>query len=493
MTGHEAHGSCSGWTDTPEASTPRTPQDTVTTRRNFLRSLGAAGLLGVPALTACSRAAAPPADIIGLRQAIRGRVVLPGEPGFPEVSKPWNLAVTQRVRAVAEIADPADAAALVAFVRRAGLSLSAQPNGHGASDDLDGVVLVRTRRLDSLHVDPDARTARIGAGVTWGQVLAESGPHGLIGLAGSLPSINVTGFTLGGGLSWFGRRYGWAAGSVSAFDLVDPDGRPRRITSASDPDLFWALRGGGGDFGLVTALEFALHPAPALFGGRMTWPADCGPQVMAAFREVTANAPDELTVWMTRMQIPTRPATVGVAVTFLGTEAEARALLAPFDHIAGRVADTRAVLPIAELGTVMSEPSTPEAAISAGEYLTHIDDRTAATLLEPTALVQIQVRHLGGALGRPSDSAVGPIAAPYCVVGTAIARSPGSVEAAKADFADLNSQLSPALAGRRPFNFLAPDDRAAAAFTPDALARLRGIKHSRDPKTVVRSNFPVLA
>jgi UDP-N-acetylenolpyruvoylglucosamine reductase len=461
-------------------------------RRAFIGGIGAAGVAAVTGGSVTARPATGGGD---LRTVVRGRMSQPGDPGFAAACQPWNTAVTQRVRAVVEIADADDAAALVRYARRAGLSVSAQPNGHGANDDLRDVILVRTGRLDEVRVDPAARTARVGAGVTWGRVLAATGPHGLTGLAGSSPGINVTGFTVGGGLSWFGRKHGWAADSVTAFDVVDPDGRRDRITANSDPELFWALRGGGGDFALVTAVEFDLHPAPTVFGGRMMWPGFVAPAVMTAFREVTAHAPDELTVWFQQLQPPGSPiAITNVLAAYLGDEAKGRALLSPFDAIPGRLIDTRAVMPIADLGEIASEPTDPSPVRTTSELLTGIDDHTAEALLQPiTPLVTVQVRHLGGAFARPSDTAVGPLPAPYGLIATGMMTTPESGAAIEARRQQYREALHPALAHRSPFTFLTPGDTAVRAFTPASLARLRTIKQRRDPHAVIRGNFPVLA
>ncbi|MEV4259707.1 FAD-dependent oxidoreductase, partial [Spirillospora sp. NPDC049652] len=182
-----------------------------------------------------------------LRGVLRGTVLEAGDDGFERARRPWNLAVEQPVRAVVEAADAEDVAALVRHARLAGLTVATQPSGHGATGDTADAVLLRTTRLDELSVDPETRTARAGAGVKWGRVLEAASPHGLTGLAGSSPAVTVTGYTLGGGLSWFGRRHGFASDSVRAFEVVDASGTPARVTAASDPDLFWALRGGGGD------------------------------------------------------------------------------------------------------------------------------------------------------------------------------------------------------------------------------------------------------
>jgi FAD/FMN-containing dehydrogenase len=258
---------------------------------------------------------------------------------------------------VVDAEDADDVAALVRYARNHGLTVTAQPSGHGATGDVDGVILLRTRRLDELSVNPDARTARVGAGVTWGQVQAVAGPHGLTGLPGSSPVVSVAGYTLGGGLSWFGRKHGWAADSVTAFDVIDAEGHRARVTAESDAELFWALRGGGGDFSIVTALEFDLHPAPDLYGGRMLWPADRAPGVLAAFRDITAGAPHELTVWVDLLHFPGSAPLIAMDATYLGNPAEGQALLRSFDDVGTPISDSRAAMPIADLAP--SPPNRP--------------------------------------------------------------------------------------------------------------------------------------
>lgn len=465
-------------------------------RRAFLGAAGV-GVVGATAWAVGDHVTTRGSTAAGedLRTIVRGQVSLPGDPGFATASRAWSTAIAQQPRAVVELADADDAAALVRYARRAGLSLSVQPTGHGASNDLEGVILVRTSKLDTVQVDPAARTARVGAGVPWGRVLAEAGPHGLTGLAGSSAAVNVTGFCLGGGLSWFGRKHGWAADNVTAFDIIAPDGHPNRITATSDPDLFWALRGGGGDFALVTAVELEIYPAPTIFGGQMVWPGTAAPAVLAAFRDVTADAPDELTVWFQQFQPPGSPTVVtSVLAAYLGDETRGRALLSRFDSIPGRLKDTRRTMAIADLGEIASEPTDPVPEMFASELLTGIDDQTADALLQPiTPLLAIEIRHLGGAFARPSDSAAGPLTAPYCLIAIGMVTTPESKTAIQARRQQYRDALRPVLAGRAPFTFLTPGDTTARAFTPNALTRLRAIKNSRDPHTIIRSNYPVLA
>ncbi|MCP2355835.1 FAD/FMN-containing dehydrogenase [Nonomuraea thailandensis] len=426
-----------------------------------------------------------------LRSVVRGRVLLPGDAGFDPAHRPWNLAVEQPVAAVVEAADAGDVAALVRFARSAGLGVAVQPNGHGASGRAAGTILLRTGRLDTLEIDAAARRARIGAGVPSGRVQAAAAAHGLTGLPGSSPVVSVAGVALGGGLSWFGRAHGWVSDAVTAFDVVDAEGRQRHVTAGSDPDLFWALRGGGGDFAVVTALELTLHPAPSLFGGRVLWQGEHAPAVMDAFRQITAAAPEELTVWLDLLHFPGSDPMVAVDATYLGGQDAARDLLAPLDRLARPLSDSRRVMRVSELGGITAEPTDPGPGLSRAELLTELDDAAAKTLLtDPIApLLSVQVRQLGGAFARPSDSPQGPLTEPYALYLFGIPAGPSTAAAVAARQRGLAEALP--VSGRKPFTFLNPAETAADAFAPAALARLRAVKRHHDPHNVLRSNFPV--
>jgi FAD/FMN-containing dehydrogenase len=431
-----------------------------------------------------------------LRNAVRGRVLLPGEDGFDEAARPWAVGVHQPVAAVVEAENAADVAALARYAREAGLTVTAQPSGHGASGDVQGVILLRTGRLDWVEVDAEARVARVGAGVRWGRVLAETGKHGLTGPAGSSPAVTVAGFVAGGGISWFGRRYGWAADSVRAFEIVDADGEQVRVTAESDSELFWALRGGGGDYALITSIELALYPAPSVYGGRIVWPAARTAAVFEAFRQITADAPRELSVWINRVAPPPpAPPMVTVDVTYLGGEAEAKALLAVFDEIGGSLSDSRGLMDLADLGTIAAEPIEPSPMLARTELLTGLDEATLATLADAdlAPLLNLQVRHLGGALAEadPAGGAGGALAEPYMLYLLGL-RLPHLADAVRGKQAALIEALGEAVSGRKPYTFLAPAENAAQAFPAGTLARLREIKRHRDPYGVFRANFPVL-
>ncbi|WP_433414651.1 FAD-binding oxidoreductase [Microtetraspora malaysiensis] len=443
-----------------------------------------------------------------LRRTVRGRVLVRGDEGFDAARAPWDPAVEQNVLAVVEAEDAADAAAVTAAARLAGVGVAAQAYGH-APAAFEGAILLRTGRMRGVQVDAAARTARVEAGASWGDVLRAAGRHGLTGLAGSSPVVSATGFTLGGGLSWFGRAHGFAADAVRAFEVVDAEGERGRVTADSDPDLFWALRGGGGDFALVTAMEIDLYPAPSLYGGRLVWPAERAQEVLAAYRSVTATAPDELSVWFHLLQFPPFPSVpeplrglsaVTVEAVFLGDPTEGRALLRRFDSVPGVILDTRCALDVADLGDVCAEPTEPTPSLFRGELLTALDDAAATALLASAGpgsvapLAYVQLRHLGGALARPAKDvgACGRVAEPYLLGMLGVPATPEVAAGIRERQASIVRALTPHTSGRKPFTFLGHEEGAAAAFPGDVLARLRDVKRDHDPMGVFRANHPVL-
>lgn len=442
-----------------------------------------------------------------LASCLPGQVVDPRHPDWAALSRPWVLSVDQRPCAVVDAADEEDVVAVVQWANRHGMTVAAQPVGHGATRALDGTVLVRTRGLREIAVDVENRVARVGAGVKWGELLAAVSDHGLTGLAGSSPDPSVVGYTLGGGLSWFGRAFGLAAHSVVAVEVVDGHGELRRVTAASDPDLFWALRGGGGDYGIVTAMEFALHPAPHVYGGRLLWPVEMARPVLTAFARITATAPDELTLWAHLLRFPPLPeipeplrggAFVSVDVAFLGGADEAERLLAPLRSLPALRSDSLGTVALADLGDIAAEPVDPMPIAEMSGLLRSFDEVAIDRLLDAAGgpdspLAVVQVRHLGGALARATeaDGPTGALVEPYQVFCLGVPVSPEVVHAIGQTFAAIRAALADHLSGRRAFNFLADDEDPSGALSATALGRLSAVKAEVDPRGTIRSNRPV--
>ncbi|MGD7789129.1 FAD-binding oxidoreductase [Propionibacteriaceae bacterium Y1700] len=423
-----------------------------------------------------------------LRTAVRGRVWLPGDDEFDQVRRPWNLAVEQSPCVVVEAADADDVADLLCFASANGVPVATQPSGHGATGRAEGSILLRTTCLDSISIDPSTMTARIGAGVRSGELQRAAAEHGLTALPGSSPVVTVTGASLGGGLSWFGRAFGWMADSILAADTVLADGTPRRV-DAADPDLLWALRGGGGELAVVTALELRLRPAPTVFGGRQLWAGTHAREVAEVYRTMTETAPDGLTLWLELLHFPGSEPMVAIDSTFLGAEHTARDLMAATDRLPAPMTDTRAVMSVADLGQITAEPTNPGPGQSRGELLTALDDRALDALLtEPIApLMSVQVRHLGGALGQPSDSPHGPLTEPYAVYMFGVPATPDRAEEIKVKQVDL-ATASP-VSGRKPITFLSPAERLSDALPEASLRRLRRLKDTVDPNRIIHGNF----
>ncbi len=280
----------------------------------------------------------------------------------------WVVNIDQHPMAVLEVHDADDVIAAVRWAVDHGCQVTAQPTGHGASPRCDQTVLLRTRALGGIEVDVQRRTATVGAGVKAGELCAALDGTGLTFLCGSNPDPSVTGMTITGGISWFGRAYGLGADSIVSVEMVDGLGRSRRLSATEDPELFWAIRGGGGDFGIITKLEVALHPAPAVYGGRLLWPIEQMDAVLRAFRDATSTAPEELTTWFHVYRFPPFPevpepirgkAFAAVAVAHLGTREEAEPHLAAFRAIPGMAMDLVGEVPLGALGSIADEPTDP--------------------------------------------------------------------------------------------------------------------------------------
>jgi FAD/FMN-containing dehydrogenase len=304
-----------------------------------------------------------------LRDRVAGETVLPGDGGWDAARQAWNLSVDQRPAAVVFPETAEEIAAVVEVAAAHGLRVAPQGTGHSAAPigPLEGTILLKTSRMRGVEIDAEANRARVRAGALWGEVVPAAAEHGLAALAGSAKDVGVVGYTLGGGIGWLARRHGLACNSVLAVEAVTADGRIVRAGADDEPDLFWALRGGGGSLAIVTALEFALHPVAELYAGALFWPLERAGEVLHTWRELVVAAPDELTSLGRLMQFPPIPevpepfrgrAFVLVEAAHCGPEADGAALLQPLRALGPETA-TLATIPVDGLSELHMDPPQP--------------------------------------------------------------------------------------------------------------------------------------
>jgi FAD/FMN-containing dehydrogenase len=436
-------------------------------------------------------------------------LVLPHDPGWNEARRAWNLAVDQRPAAVAIPESAEEAAAVVRWARSRGLRIAAQGTGHGAPamGSLAHTVLVKTWAMRGIEIDPDARRARVEAGVLWAELSEAASKHGLAGLAGSSPDVGVVGYTLGGGLSWLGRRHGLAANSVTAVELVDAEGEHLRVDSENEPDLFWALRGGGGAFGLVTALEFELYPIPDVYAGVLFFPAERGPEVLRAWRRWIEDVPDGLTSVGRLLNFPPLPelpehlrgrSFVVVESVYLGDEEQGVELLRPIREL-GPEMDTVATIPVEQLSKVHMDPEDPVPGAGDGMLLSDFPEEAIDSLVRVAGagsgspLLTLEVRHLEGELARPrpGNGVLSAIEARFAVFAAGIAATPEMGAAVRAHIELVQAALAQWDSGRDYLNFTERRERGQRFFGSKAFARLQAVKARVDPQDVFRSNHPI--
>src|SRR5581483_9327317 len=262
------------------------------------------------AYTALSqRRTAQVSAVDALRRKVKGAVIEPGGAGWDAATQAFNLTVRQEPALTAVPVDERDVVAIVEFARSQGMQVTAQRTGHNAEPlgSLDDVILVKTDALQGVEIDAERRIARVRAGAKWGDVVPRASDLGLAALHGSTPDVSVAGYSLGGGVGWYARKLGLSSNSVRAIELVTADGELRRVDHDQEPDLFWALRGGGGSFGIVTALEVQLYAIPDIYAGVLFFPWERASEVLHAWREWTETVPEELTSVGRILQFPPIP------------------------------------------------------------------------------------------------------------------------------------------------------------------------------------------
>ncbi|WP_072807476.1 FAD-binding oxidoreductase [Rhodococcoides yunnanense] len=429
--------------------------------------------------------------------ATRGLVLEPGTAEYVVEVTGFNVAVDHQPAAVLVAADADDVAAAVRIAARAGLKVAVKATGHGAAATGPDTILIATRALDTLRIDHDARTATIGAGVVWQKVLDAAAPFGLAALAGSATTVGAVGYTLGGGLGPIARTYGFAADHVRSIEVVTADGVVRRADEHQNPDLFWAVRGGGAAFGIVTEIVVDLFPIQTVLGGGVFFDIADAAAVLQAWRLWVPTLPESVSTSAAILHLPPAPelpeplrgrTVLHVRFTHVSNTEDGYALLAPIRGLAAPILDTVAEIPFAAIASVHMDPVDPIPAMERGLLLTELTEDALAVFLGTAELpfAVAELRAMGGALHRePSvPNAVGGRSAAFSLLAIGVLVPP---------IADIVPEALDAFVGRfEPWSsgaFVnmagaatgAPADRVRAAWDSVTKDRLDTLRAALDP------------
>jgi FAD/FMN-containing dehydrogenase len=447
------------------------------------------------------------AELDGLAIDLDGTLVRPGEPDWDIARQAWHLAVDQRPAAVVIAQSVRDVQNVVHTARRLGLRVAPQSTGHNAGPlgPLADTILLKTSTMRTVHIDPQARLARVEAGALWMDVTAAAAEHGLAALAGSAPDVGVAGYTLGGGLSWLGRSHGLAANSVVGIEVVTADGQVRTACADEHPDLFWALRGGGGSFGVVTALEFRLYPITEVHAGVLFFPVERAAEVLYEWRAWLPSVPDAVTSVGRVLHFPPLPelpphlsgqsfAVIEAACQLPADEADA--LLEPLRAL-GPAMDTFCRTPVDELSALHMDPPGPVPAHGDGMLLAELPaaavESFARVASAERCLASIELRQLGGALapGRSTGGAVDSIDAAFALFAVGMTPDEASTRAVRPAVDAVQHVMAPWSTGGCYANFAERRKAGSALFGAETYERLQAIKAKYDPADVIRANHPV--
>ncbi|SCL30350.1 FAD-binding oxidoreductase [Micromonospora inyonensis] len=446
-----------------------------------------------------------------LRHQFDGRLHLPGAVGYDAGRLAWRRDLDQQPLLVAEVADAADVARAVITAREFDVPVGVQATGHGTVRPTDDGVLLNLSRMTYVDIDPVRATARVGGGARWGDVVAAAARFGLAPISGSSSALGVAGYTLGGGVGWLSRRHGFAADSLLRAEVVTAAGTRLVAGPDDDVDLWWALRGGGGNFGVVTELLLRLYPVGEVFGGVAYFPGERAGAILACHRDHAADLPDELTTALTLLRLPDGPAVPGplrgrtvvaLRVCHTGPVARGRRALAPLLAVAGP--------PLLGGYGPMTWPQTsalddpqpgPQIVREHTDLFRAMSDELIDVLLAEiggsgasrSPISVIELRHVGGALARPSAEG-GPSGhrdATYALIAVAPRLHAAQLSVARGHMAAFARRLRPYATRGVLLNFLSDPSRTMAAYRPADLGRLAALKRIYDPENIFHRNHNI--
>lgn len=452
----------------------------------------------------------PPEALAAFRAAFRGPLLTPADAGWDEARRVWNAMIDRRPALIARATGTADVVAAVRFAREHGLLTSVRGGGHNIAGlaVCDDGLMIDLSSMKGVFVDPERRIARAQGGCTLGDLDRETQLHGLAAVLGFVSETGVAGLTVGGGFGYLTRRHGWTCDNVASMEVVTADGRVVRASEEESADLFWSLRGGSGNFGIVTSFEYRLHPVgPDVIAGAVAWRAEDAPEVLRFYRELTASAPRELTCVAALRIAPPAPwlpkevhgkPIVAMFVVHSGSLEDGERAVAPIKAFGAPVADILVKRPYAQMQRIL-DGTQPKGRryYWKSEYLPEaLPDGALDALLDHAKRIAsphsaILLFHVGGALNELSaeHSPAGNRDAAYVLNIAAAWESPSDDARQMAWAKDAWRAASPFSTGGVYVNFLTDDegeDRTRAAYGAAALERLAAMKRVWDPDGLFR-------
>jgi FAD/FMN-containing dehydrogenase len=452
------------------------------------------------------------ATLADLRASVRGDVVTSDDEGYQEARRVWNGAIDRHPAVVARCTGTADVLGALEFARSEGLPIAVRGGGHNVAGfgTCDGGLVLDLSPMKGVRVDAGAGTARVQGGVLWGELDRETQAFGLATTGGLVSTTGVAGFTLGGGIGWLMRRHGLAVDNLRSADLVTADGALVSTSTENEPELLWALRGGGGNFGVVTSLEFALHPVgPLVVGGAVFHPAEAAGELLRFYVEWTRDLPEELTTMVVFLTAPPEPfipaerqgtPMVAVAVCHTGETSDALESLGPLRSVGEPVADVIGPMPYLGLQSLFDH-SAPRGMRTYWKtaYLDDLDDdgidelvAQASGLRDLFPLSAVHLHHLEGALTRQPEGGAAFGHRDHRFVLNLIGMwgeddgDAGHVGWVRRAW----EAMQPHSTGTPYLNFLGDEgpERVRAAYGPDTYDRLVEVKRRYDPDNIFRIN-----